>query len=402
MELVNKLNSIIGQLEEIQNLSEPDIDVVRKQLDDFENEIIPKLDEEFDELSGRIYDEGDPDEASEKLLDQIGDQFIQADALINTIREQLGLDYSDDGDEDDELFRSLMDDDEEDDEDNDEYDVVLDEISKRYTPDVSYYKNYTQKDIDDAAYNEYSTLNYAVFMYICRDWTIEKKKERDIHYNPIIESVRKNVPPKSKILIPGAALLRLGYELATIGYDIDANDYNFSNVILCDYFFNHSKKDQFSFQPLIRSFSNYLTEDAVFRKFSFPDENINLQGKGKIKMLAGDFTKLYNDKIDYYDCVITCFFIDTAKNIFEYIDTIEKVLKKGGIWINFGPLSYHWVGYENIPTIELPYDKLKEVIINFGFEYIHEELNKTVTYCGIEDFMKNDIFNCVFFMVKKK
>ena len=130
MELVNKLNSIIGQIEEIQNLSKPDIDVVRKQLDDFENEIIPKLDEEFDELSGRIYDEGDADEASEKLLDQIGDQFIQADALINTIREQLGLDYSDDGDEDDELVRSLMDDDEEDDEDNDEYDVVLDEISK--------------------------------------------------------------------------------------------------------------------------------------------------------------------------------------------------------------------------------------------------------------------------------
>lgn len=113
MELVNKLNSIIGQLEEILNLSDPDIDVVRKQLDDFENEIIPKLDEEFDDLSRRIYDEGDPDEASEKLLDQIGDQFIQADALINTIREQLGLDYSDDGDEDDA-----------------EYNVVLDEISK--------------------------------------------------------------------------------------------------------------------------------------------------------------------------------------------------------------------------------------------------------------------------------
>lgn len=113
MELVNKLNSIIGQLEEIQDLSEPDIDVVRKQLDDFENEIRPKLDEEFDDLSRRIYDEGDPDEASEKLLDQIGDQFIQADALINTIRDQLGLDYSDDGDED-----------------ADEYNVVLYEISK--------------------------------------------------------------------------------------------------------------------------------------------------------------------------------------------------------------------------------------------------------------------------------
>ena len=130
MELVNKLNSIIGQLEEIQNLSEPDIDVVRKQLDDFENEIIPKLDEKFDELSGRIYDEGDPDEASEKLLDQIGDQFIQADALINTIREQLGLDYSDDGDEDDELVRSLDDDEDYNDAEDVEFDIVLNEVSK--------------------------------------------------------------------------------------------------------------------------------------------------------------------------------------------------------------------------------------------------------------------------------
>ena len=280
--------------------------------------------------------------------------------------------------------------------------LFLNEISKKYIPDQSYYKNYNQKELDDLAYNEYSTLNYSVFMYISRDWTINRKKERDMHYIPIIEKVKKYVPEQSKILIPGAALLRLGYELAKIGYNIDANDYNFTNFILCDYFFNYSKMNQFSYQPLIRSFSNYLTEDAVFRQFYFPDENINLNGKGRIKMLAGDFTKLYNDKIDYYDCVITCFFIDTAKNVIEYIDVIEKVLKKGGIWINFGPLSYHWVGYQDIPTIELPYDKLREVIVNYGFEFIDEEKNKTVIYCEIEDFMKNDVFNCVFFTAKKK
>ena len=280
--------------------------------------------------------------------------------------------------------------------------AFLTEIWKKYEPDQSYYQNYDQRDLDNLAYNEYSTLNYAVFMYISRDWTINRKNEREVHYTPIIEAVKKYVPPQSKILLPGAALLRLGYELAKIGYNIDANDYNFLNVILCDYLFNYSKMNQFTFQPLIRSFSNYLTEDAVFRKFSFPDENIDLKGKGKIIMEAGDFTKMYNNKENNYDCVITCFFIDTAKNVIEYIDIIEKVLKKGGIWINFGPLSYHWVGYQNIPTIELPYDKLKEVIINYGFEYLHEEINKTVIYCEIEDFMKNDVFNCVFFTCKKK
>ena len=184
--------------------------------------------------------------------------------------------------------------------------------------------------------------------------------------------------------------------------NIDANDFNYSNILLCDYLFNYSKKDQFEYQPLIRSFSNYLTEETVFKKFSFPDEDINLQGKGKMTLTGGDFIHLFYDKKECYDCVITCFFIDTAKNVFEYIDVISNVLKKGGIWINFGPLSYHWIGYQDIPTIELPYDKLKEVIQNFGFEYLDEEKNKTLAYCEIEGFMKNDIFNCVFFTAQKK
>jgi carnosine N-methyltransferase len=277
----------------------------------------------------------------------------------------------------------------------------LSTILSQYKPDSSFYQGYDQKEIDNLSYNDCGTLNYAVFMYIMRDWTKESKAEREKNYIPIIEQVKKYLKPKSKILLPGAALLRLGYELAKQGYDVDANDYNFTNVILCDYLFNYTKKDQFVFQPLIRSFSNYLSEETIFRKYSFPDEDINLQGKGKLTLAGGDFTQLFKDKNETYDCVITCFFIDTAKNVFEYIDIIQKCLKKGGIWINFGPLSYHWIGFQNIPTIELPYDKLKEVIQNFGFEYLEEEKNKVIAYCEIEGFMKNDFFSCIFFTAKK-
>ena len=280
--------------------------------------------------------------------------------------------------------------------------LFLNEIVKKYKPTHSFYENYNQKEICDFAYNEFSNLNYEVFRHIIREWTLNGKEERDTNYIPIIENVKKYISPHSKILIPGAGLLRLGYELAKIGYNIDANDNIFLNVILCDYLFNYSKMNQLLFQPLIRSFRNYLTEDEVFTKFSFPDENINLDGKGKITMLGGDFIKLYKDKNSIYDCVITCFFIDRVNNVFEYIDIIEKVLKKGGIWINFGPLRFQFTCYQNIPIIQLPYDKLKEVIIKFGFEFIHEEKNKTVIYCGIKNYMKNDVFNCVFFTVRKK
>lgn len=37
-----------------------------------------------------------------------------------------------------------------------------------------------------------------------------------------------------------------------------------------------------------------------------------------------------------WDCVATCFFIDTAHNVIEYVETIWKILKPGGVWINLG------------------------------------------------------------------
>jgi len=39
---------------------------------------------------------------------------------------------------------------------------------------------------------------------------------------------------------------------------------------------------------------------------------------------------------DCWDCVATVFFIDTAHNIVAYIETIWKILKPNGYWINLG------------------------------------------------------------------
>ena len=57
---------------------------------------------------------------------------------------------------------------------------------------------------------------------------------------------------------------------------------------------------------------------------------------------AGEFLDTVKNKEKTYDCVVTCFFIDTAMNIIEYILAIKKVLKLGGIWVNHGPLKYHY------------------------------------------------------------
>jgi carnosine N-methyltransferase len=70
-------------------------------------------------------------------------------------------------------------------------------------------------------------------------------------------------------------------------------------------------------------------------------------------MVAGEFIEVYSKQpgkdniyililLDSWDCVVTCFFIDTAHNVIEYIECIHKILKKGGVWINLGPLLYHY------------------------------------------------------------
>ena len=48
-------------------------------------------------------------------------------------------------------------------------------------------------------------------------------------------------------------------------------------------------------------------------------------------MAAGDFLEVYKayEYERHFDCVVTCFFIDCAHNIMEFIDIIHKILKPG-------------------------------------------------------------------------
>lgn len=54
-----------------------------------------------------------------------------------------------------------------------------------------------------------------------------------------------------------------------------------------------------------------------------------VQQPGLLSMCAGDFVEVYSaqDQASSFDCVATCFFIDTAHNILEYMDIIHHILK---------------------------------------------------------------------------
>ncbi len=64
---------------------------------------------------------------------------------------------------------------------------------------------------------------------------------------------------------------------------------------------------------------------------------------------------------------MTCFFIDTAHNVLDYMQCINKILKVGGIWVNFGPLLWHYSEQQQELQIELTAEELLDLVPKFGF-----------------------------------
>ena len=231
-----------------------------------------------------------------------------------------------------------------------------------------------------------------------KDWAIERKKEREMCYAPILSELDKYFPyDKEKfskgisVLVPGAGLGRLMYEIAKMGFKSQGNEFSYYMLLCSNYILNNTTdKNEFYLQPLIHSFSNVYDEDSPFTKIAIPDENLleELVKKetGEMSMVAGEFVHVYKNQLNSWDSIVTCFFLDTANNIIEYVETIYSILKEGGVWINMGPLLYHYTEIESEVSIELSWKELKYIIEGYGFEIKNEE-EKKCTYSSVEDSM---------------
>ncbi|KAG9301652.1 hypothetical protein G9A89_016722 [Geosiphon pyriformis] len=221
-----------------------------------------------------------------------------------------------------------------------------------------------------------------------RDWAIEGRIERDTTYQPLIESLDEfykdiSEPERSfiRVLVPGAGLGRLAFDIAKKGYSCQGNEFSFYMLLASHFILNRVERiHQYEIYPYIHSFSNIQSSEDQLRPIYIPDVlPSDLPSTSDFSMVAGDFVEVYGevDQIGKWDCVITCFFIDTAKNILEYIEIFHRILKPGGLWINIGPLLYHYENMPNEMSIELSLDQVKQVIKKIGFEFLKESMIQT-------------------------
>nr|XP_002129866.1 carnosine N-methyltransferase [Ciona intestinalis] len=219
---------------------------------------------------------------------------------------------------------------------------------------------------------------------IVRDWSVDGAEERDLCYRPIIEEILKRKPPNTdestsaatsvSILVPGCGLGRLAWELANRGYFCQGNEFSFYMLFTSHFIINRTQGDtaddyhQYTVHPWIDKRCNNISWKHALKGVQFPDINPGcLSFKNRFSIAAGDFLEVYTDEAAW-DCVATCYFIDTAHNIISYIERIYHILKPGGVWVNLGPLLYHFYGVSNESSVELSYEEVVGIVEKVGFQ----------------------------------
>ena len=263
-------------------------------------------------------------------------------------------------------------------------------------------------DLDKAA----STLRQFV-----RDWSLEGEVERSQCYGPLLNKLCElfpDVPQRSSIhiLFPGAGLSRLSFEASLLGFYSQGNEFSYHMLIAGHYVLNYSMiAEQHSIYPYIGASTNHLSRDDQFREIRIPhrttrdmitEREVAGHPVGSFSMCAGEFVEVYSkpDQLGMWNAVVTCFFVDTAHNVIEYVETIFNALRPGGSWINLGPLLYHFSGEKDEVSVELTHEEILEVARNVGFQVVSDEL-VNCTYTANVKSIRQTVYRSQFTCLKK-
>lgn len=223
----------------------------------------------------------------------------------------------------------------------------------------------------------------SVITHLARDWTETGDLIRQSHYGwflrELISFHANNNIHGQRVLVPGAGLGRLAHEIANVGYTVEANDCSIVMAAVAYQMLNSNNNrhddNVIGFHPFATDpFVNEVNSSLRYKKVRIemndpPLVLVTAEQKPSSSLYfsyaVGDFVSMYSSPSQQgvFDSVVTCFFLDTATNIYEYISTIRNVLKPGGVWLNLGPVQWH----ENA-LIRPTSDELRTLIQNV-FEF---------------------------------
>ncbi|KAK3327967.1 N2227-like protein-domain-containing protein [Cercophora scortea] len=273
-----------------------------------------------------------------------------------------------------------------------------------------------------------------------RDWSAAGAAERAACYGPIMRALaaekaskiqQDGDSPLLKVLVPGAGLGRLVFELSLNGFEAEGNEISYHQLLASSYILNYCERaGQHTVYPWIHTFSNHQTRANHLRGYAVPDIHCptelarvaEQQTVGSMSMVAADFLCLYSDDehADTFDAVATVFFLDTAPNLIRYLETIFHCLKPGGVLINHGPLLWHFEnnapgnfgndeadgdndtsGIADPGSFELSDDEVMALVSKVGFEVISRETGIEAPYIRDAQSMLQTVYKASSWVARK-
>ena len=329
----------------------------------------------------------------------------------------------------------------------------------------------------------------SVLKSIARDWSIEGRQERSVVYDKLLSALERYLPiikledtesgmdgslennatkcsnrGPPRVAVPGSGLGRLAWEIYSKGYSAQGSDFSLPMLLASDFILNGCGRGptnishrQFAISPWLAETKNVKSLQDRVRTVVVPDvdpTSVMLNSNDgddapEFSMLAGEFQSLYSHFLPAgqsrhgeansnkkFNAVVCSFFIDTAPTLPHYLITIWHMLEVGGLFINMGPLMYHWSGHGGLTpddlddaaairsdegdhmsakhkqrthyldqrylqSVDYTWEEINSMIVSCGFEIIEEETDVTTRYTSDMSSMMKTTYDCVYFVARK-
>ncbi|OBA19893.1 N2227-domain-containing protein [Metschnikowia bicuspidata var. bicuspidata NRRL YB-4993] len=297
----------------------------------------------------------------------------------------------------------------------------------------------------------------STLLQVAREWSCDGAEEREQTYGRLLAKACDLVPEQhrgsTKVLVPGCGLGRLVYEFVKHGFWTQGNEVSYHMLLALGFLLNRVQMAHcHTIFPYIHKLSHTTRRLYQVRPVSVPDENpLSIFGETQLEidrvldlmsMAAGSFVDLYGpaglaegglysqdasavefrgQNHEMFDIVATCFFVDTAHNVIDYLKSIRHCLKPGGRWLNIGPLHWHFEGDLTLlvetkssqpndnpasdqPTmegLELTRDELLELIEKVGFKITEHRAGIQATYSSDVRASSKFVYGCDFWVAEK-
>ena len=270
-----------------------------------------------------------------------------------------------------------------------------------------------------------------------RDWSAEGAVERELITTTVLTDLSTH-SSGTNVLLPGAGLARLVLDLTLHGYNATGNEISYHQLLASNWVLNHTAHaGQFALHPFATTFTNLRNRTQQLTSVRIPDihpasaiaERIrNGHNVGEMNMHAGDFVETYTspEQRGAFDAVVSVFFIDTAANLIKYVEAVRNCLVDGGIWINIGPLLWHFdeksvkgadedrhrkgevemndKGVADAGSFELTDDEVVVLLGSMGFEVLKHEMlegGRGLGYIQDPQSMLQNLYQCSNWFVRR-